>query len=107
VGSARRAQRAGQWRRPAAVIGAAAPAGTDWRSALRSWAREKLRDAAEPLLVEAMPAFETALIETALEHTGGRRRDAAVKLGWGRNTLTRKIKELGLAGVPADPEEPA
>jgi two-component system nitrogen regulation response regulator GlnG len=87
--------------------GAAAPAGTDWRSALRSWAREKLRDAAEPLLVEAMPAFETALIETALEHTGGRRRDAAVKLGWGRNTLTRKIKELGLAGVPADPEEPA
>jgi len=36
------------------------------------------------------------LIETALKHTGGRRRDAAELLGWGRNTLTRKIKELGV-----------
>jgi two-component system nitrogen regulation response regulator GlnG len=86
--------------------GAAAPVGTDWRAELRRWAREQLRDTAEPLLEEALPAFEIALIETALEHTGGRRRDAALKLGWGRNTLTRKIKELGLGGVPADPEEP-
>jgi len=36
------------------------------------------------------------MIETALKHTHGRRRDAAVLLGWGRNTLTRKIKELGM-----------
>ncbi|MDO7641083.1 MAG: hypothetical protein MUQ76_03955, partial [Reinekea forsetii] len=36
------------------------------------------------------------MIETALKHTAGRRRDAAELLGWGRNTLTRKIKELGL-----------
>jgi two-component system nitrogen regulation response regulator GlnG len=84
----------------------AATSGSDWRAALRAWARLELRDGSAPLLDEALPAFETALIETALEHTGGRRRDAAVKLGWGRNTLTRKIKELGLAGVPADPEEP-
>ena len=34
------------------------------------------------------------MIEVALKHTAGRRRDAALLLGWGRNTLTRKIKEL-------------
>ena len=43
-----------------------------------------------------MPIFEQIMIETALKHTNGRRRDAAVLLGWGRNTLTRKIKELGM-----------
>ena len=36
------------------------------------------------------------MIETALKHSAGRRRDAALLLGWGRNTLTRKIKELGM-----------
>jgi two-component system nitrogen regulation response regulator GlnG len=43
-----------------------------------------------------MPDFETIMIETALAHTGGRKQDAARLLGWGRNTLTRKLKELGL-----------
>jgi len=86
---------------------AAADAATDWRAALRAWARASLRERATPLLDEALPAFETTLIETALEHTGGRRRDAAVRLGWGRNTLTRKIKELGLDGVATDPDEAA
>ena len=42
------------------------------------------------------------MIETALKHTAGRRRDAAVLLGWGRNTLTRKIKELINSGVIGD-----
>jgi len=37
------------------------------------------------------------MIETALKQTGGRRQDAARLLGWGRNTLTRKIKELGMS----------
>ena len=49
-----------------------------------------------PLLDEAQPAFERILIEAALQFTGGRRQDAARLLGWGRNTLTRKLKELGL-----------
>jgi two-component system nitrogen regulation response regulator GlnG len=35
------------------------------------------------------------MIDIALKHTAGRKRDAANLLGWGRNTLTRKIKELG------------
>jgi two-component system nitrogen regulation response regulator GlnG len=45
------------------------------------------------------------MIETALKHTAGRRRDAAVLLGWGRNTLTRKIKELGMKVDGADEDE--
>ena len=43
-----------------------------------------------------MPRFERILIGTALAHTGGRRQEAARLLGWGRNTLTRKLKELGM-----------
>jgi two-component system nitrogen regulation response regulator GlnG len=52
----------------------------------------------------ALPVFEQILIQTALEHTGGRRQEAARLLGWGRNTLTRKIKELRLE-ITQDPED--
>ena len=68
----------------------------DWRTALRNWVRNSLGAGASGLLEQAMPEFETIMIETALAHTGGRKQDAARLLGWGRNTLTRKIKELGL-----------
>ncbi|MBL3599458.1 MAG: nitrogen regulation protein NR(I) [gamma proteobacterium endosymbiont of Lamellibrachia anaximandri] len=68
----------------------------DWRQLLRAWTRSRLQSGAEALLDEAGSDFETVMIETALEHTAGRRQDAARLLGWGRNTLTRKIKELGL-----------
>ena len=40
--------------------------------------------------------FEATLIRAALQHTGGRRVEASLRLGIGRNTLTRKIQELGL-----------
>jgi len=40
--------------------------------------------------------FEARLISVALEHTRGRRIEAAQRLGIGRNTITRKIQELGL-----------
>jgi len=74
----------------------ASASGDDWRGALRNWARQALHGGQQGLLDEATPAFETIMIETALEFTGGRKQDAAKLLGWGRNTLTRKIKELGL-----------
>ncbi|MEW8000758.1 MAG: nitrogen regulation protein NR(I) [Candidatus Thiodiazotropha endolucinida] len=70
----------------------------DWRQQLRDWARKRLQEGGEGILNEAEPDFESAMIEIALEHTAGRRQDAARLLGWGRNTLTRKIKELGLEG---------
>ena len=68
----------------------------DWRQLLRSWVKKRLQDGCEGILNEAEPDFEIVMIETALEHTAGKRQDAARLLGWGRNTLTRKIKELGM-----------
>jgi two-component system nitrogen regulation response regulator GlnG len=67
-----------------------------WQASLRRWVRHGLQQGQTGLLDTALPAFEQILIEAALEHTGGRRQEAARLLGWGRNTLTRKIKELKL-----------
>ncbi len=67
-----------------------------WSEALRRWAETRLQEADERILDEALPLFETTMIEVALGATQGRRQEAARLLGWGRNTLTRKIKELGL-----------
>lgn len=72
----------------------------DWHSALRTWARQALQAGHQELLNQALPEFETILIQVALERTAGRRQDAARLLGWGRNTLTRKIKELDLEATP-------
>jgi two-component system nitrogen regulation response regulator GlnG len=68
--------------------------GDDWQSALRSWADKTLDGGENDLLGVATPSFERILIETALKHTSGKKQEAAKLLGWGRNTLTRKIKEL-------------
>ncbi len=68
----------------------------DWEQRLAAWAKQALEQGANNLLTIALPAFERVMILAALAQTGGRRRDAADRLGWGRNTLTRKIKELGL-----------
>ncbi|MGD8712145.1 MAG: nitrogen regulation protein NR(I) [Thiohalophilus sp.] len=68
----------------------------DWSELLRHWAENELSQGHTGLLDQAMPRFERVMIETALKKTGGRRQDAAKLLGWGRNTLTRKIKELNM-----------
>ncbi|MEY8205089.1 MAG: nitrogen regulation protein NR(I) [Bermanella sp.] len=68
----------------------------NWEQALRNWADQQLAQGKKSLLDGAVPIFERIMIETALKHTAGRRRDASLLLGWGRNTLTRKIKELGM-----------
>lgn len=78
-----------------------APSG-DWEKALRHWADQCLAAGQHDILSRAVPTFERALIETALKHTAGRKRDAANLLGWGRNTLTRKLKELGMADADTD-----
>ncbi|MDE2089994.1 MAG: sigma 54-interacting transcriptional regulator, partial [Gammaproteobacteria bacterium] len=70
--------------------------GTVWEDGLRQWAEQRLSHGDHDLLAEAEPIFERVLIETALKRTGGHRQNAARLLGWGRNTLTRKIKELGM-----------
>jgi two-component system nitrogen regulation response regulator GlnG len=73
-----------------------APKEGNWEQALQYWADQQLTQGTPALLDIAVPLFEKIMIETALKHTAGRRRDAAVLLGWGRNTLTRKIKELNM-----------
>jgi len=69
---------------------------TGWSQALASWAQARLSAGGAPLLDEAMPEFERTLIREALRATHGGRQEAARLLGWGRNTLTRKLKELGM-----------
>jgi two-component system nitrogen regulation response regulator GlnG len=69
---------------------------TNWESVLKRWAEQQLAHGENRLLETASPAFERILIQVALAYTGGRRQEAARLLGWGRNTLTRKIKELGM-----------
>lgn len=71
--------------------------GSDWHLALQTWAEQTLKESDAPALaVTAVAELEKMLIQTALAHAGGHRQKAAKLLGWGRNTLTRKIKSLGL-----------
>ena len=81
---------------PQEITGPVDESGNDWTSELRRWADAQLRDTTQPLLDSAVPSFERVVIEAALQAANGKRREAAKLLGWGRNTLTRKIKELGL-----------
>jgi two-component system nitrogen regulation response regulator GlnG len=70
-----------------------------WISMLESEAAQML-SAGQPEVMDALgKLFESALIKTALKHTHGRKNDAAIRLGIGRNTITRKIQELGIVGA--------
>lgn len=68
----------------------------DWQSMLALWADKQLLSGRNNILDEALSSFEKILLERALHHTHGHKQDAAKRLGWGRNTLTRKLKELEL-----------
>jgi two-component system nitrogen regulation response regulator GlnG len=71
-----------------------------WERALEAWSDDLLGEPGGlPLLDVAMPRFESIVIRAALRRTGGRKREAAELLGWGRNTLTRKIAELGMTDL--------
>jgi two-component system, NtrC family, nitrogen regulation response regulator GlnG len=84
-------------------LAAEAPAArADWASALGDWAQAQLAAGATGLLEAAVPQFEQVLIRAALARTQGHRQEAAKLLGWGRNTLTRKLKDLALH----EPEAP-
>ena len=68
--------------------------GDDWESALRRWAERALAAGEQDIAARAQPRFERILMEAALAASGEHRQRAARLLGWGRNTLTRKLKEL-------------
>jgi two-component system nitrogen regulation response regulator GlnG len=82
---------------PSEFGGEARERGDDWTSRLGQWAEEQIgQSRGHSLLDAALPQFERTLILAALKKAHGKRLEAAKLLGWGRNTLTRKIKELGL-----------
>ena len=65
-----------------------------WHAQLADLANRQLAEGQSNVLRQALPLFESIMIDAALDHTGGRKAEAAELLGWGRNTLTRKLKEL-------------
>ncbi|MEY4761242.1 MAG: nitrogen regulation protein [Pseudomonadota bacterium] len=81
---------------PEISSGTATVPAADWTEALAAWADRASSSPDKPLLDDALPAFERTLINVALRHTQGHRQAASKLLGWGRNTLTRKLKELGI-----------
>jgi two-component system, NtrC family, nitrogen regulation response regulator GlnG len=74
--------------------------GGDWTAALAQQATLALQRGDEHIMDTLTAQFERTLILQALHHTGGRRIEAATLLGIGRNTLTRKVQEMGLEKSP-------
>jgi two-component system, NtrC family, nitrogen regulation response regulator GlnG len=70
--------------------------GAPWTDLVQAEAAALLRDDQPNVWDQLTQKFESALITAAIAHTKGRRVDAANKLGIGRNTITRKIQDLGL-----------
>jgi two-component system nitrogen regulation response regulator GlnG len=68
----------------------------DWTILLSNWADEQLLAGKSNILDQAQTNFERILLDCALKHTQGHKQEAAKRLGWGRNTLTRKLKELNI-----------
>ena len=77
---------------PAAAKGAAG----DWESGLGRLAAKMLQDGDKEVYDALCSRFEKAVLQAALEVTRGRRVEAAQRLGIGRNTITRKLQELGI-----------
>lgn len=91
---------------PVQMVGAPqaaiAPEHSSWIALLEAEAAHLLSAGKPQVMDELSRQFESALIKTALKHTHGRKNDAAIRLGIGRNTITRKIQELGIEGGKED-----
>ncbi len=74
----------------------------NWIHLLEQEATQLLGNGQAEVMDVLMRQFEGTLIKMALKHTNGRKNDAALRLGIGRNTITRKIAELGIAGAKED-----
>ena len=64
-----------------------------WQQQLAAWAEDQLDKGAVDLATRVVPEAERILMDAALAATAGNRGEAAKRLGWGRNTLTRKLKQ--------------
>ncbi len=67
-----------------------------WQQQLTMWVENELVSGNSNIIEQALPEFEKILLTSALKHTQGHKQEAAKRLGWGRNTLTRKLKELNI-----------
>ena len=84
---------------PAEITGETGePRAVSWTDGLALWAERRLDAGEAPLLEVALAGLERTLIRVAMARSGGHRQEAARLLGWGRNTLARKIRELGVEG---------
>ncbi|HJS14707.1 MULTISPECIES: nitrogen regulation protein NR(I) [Rheinheimera] len=81
---------------PKVVVNSVPGGQQSWQDALAAWVSQKLNAGEENILAEAGPQFEKIVLQQALHYTHGHKQDAAKRLGWGRNTLTRKLKELNM-----------
>ena len=82
---------------PKEVLGTSQETTTqDWETALAKLVRQKLNMGQQDVLDDLLKRFEGIMLRVALDHTSGHRQNAAKLLGWGRNTLTRKLKDSGL-----------
>ena len=79
----------------AGSAGAAAPVDADWEAGLLAWAEGKWQAGDCDLVPAAVRRVEERLARFALDACNDHRQEAARRLGWGRNTLTRKLKEFG------------
>ena len=87
---------------PAEFKDQTAASASDWVAALEQETERRLARGETGILDGLSRLFERALITKALARTGGRRIEAANLLGMGRNTITRKIQELGVEDEPGD-----
>ncbi|WP_197409089.1 MULTISPECIES: sigma 54-interacting transcriptional regulator [unclassified Psychrobacter] len=76
-----------------------------WQELLADWAKESLQAGETDILQTATPDFERVLLNAALTHSGGKKITAANLLGWGRNTLTRKLQLLDIDSSEKQSEE--
>ena len=87
---------------PALTGGDAAPLRSDWRAGLEAEALDRLARRESGVMDRLQRDFERTLLRVGLRQAGGRRGEAALRLGIGRNTLTRKCRELGLDNPDGD-----
>lgn len=80
----------------ATAINGSSRENTSWQELLRNWVDGRLKAGEHDILAEAVPEFERVMLEATLAFTGNHKQESARLLGWGRNTLTRKIKDLNL-----------
>ena len=76
--------------------GDGAPASADWSDGLLRDAQARLTRGEPAVMATLTRQFERILLQTALDACRGRRVEAAARLGIGRNTITRKLRELGM-----------